>query len=187
MSKLVHGVGIFVIVFLTLWPLRYINPIADDLHLLTQGVGLMRTEGFLWVLNEWSSFSLNSAHITPLGGLWSALHIWTLDFLTTNTPLTIGTVWGFLRIAWISGAVVSTYIFLRTIRNIYHLSLMTPFIGLALLMATIQVHGYWSNDPVTSFPIASWAFCIIGFLFLTSVIRMVHFNSIKKHHLGLSL
>jgi hypothetical protein len=182
-SNLIAVVGVFALTFLSLWPLRYINPIADDLHLLTQGVGLMRTQGVLWVLNEWSEFSLSSSHITPLGGVWSTLHIWILDFVTSYTPLTIGTVWGFLRITWIAVAVVSAYLFMRTVVRTLHLPATTPLVGLAVLLATIQVHGYWSNDPVTAFPIASWAFCIIGFLFLSSLVQANHSNSLRSKHL----
>lgn len=169
--------------FLSLWPLRYVNPIADDLHLLTQGVGLIRTRGFFWVLNEWSDFGLDSSHITPLGGLWSTLHIWVLDLITSNTPLTIGTVWGFLRVAWITAAIMSVCLFLRTVGSILVLTPLTPLIGLSVLLSTIQVHGYWSNDPVTAFPIASWAFCIIGFLFLSSVIQIIKSNSARYGHI----
>ena len=35
-----------------------------------------------------------------------------------------------------------------------------------IFVGTLQVHGYWSNDPVTAFPVASWAFCVIGLVYL---------------------
>jgi hypothetical protein len=76
-----------------------------------------------------------------------------------------------MRVLAIAIAIQGALHFGRTITRWLKLSDSFNFIFLLVLLATIQVHGYWSNDPVISFPIASWAFCTIGFYFLSFLLR----------------
>lgn len=161
----------FLISVIFLWPLRLIMPIADDLHLITQGSGIMRRYGFVHVLNLWTDFSLSSAHLTPIGGVWSTIYVWITNQLALRTPLTLASAWGVMRVLAIAIAIQGALHFGRTITRWLKLSDSFNFIFLLVLLATIQVHGYWSNDPVISFPIASWAFCTIGFYFLSFLLR----------------
>jgi hypothetical protein len=164
--------SVFTLAVLALLPLRHVNPIADDLHLLAQGSGLMRTRGFLWVVDRWADFDLGSAHWTPLGGIWTAIHIWVVNQLALRTPMDIATAWGLGRIAWPALAIVSTFRFVRILVTRFSVPLYTPWLALLVLLATVQVHAYWSNDPVISFPVASWAFCIIGFTYLAELLKI---------------
>lgn len=151
---------------LGLWPLTTVNPIADDLHLLAQGSGLMRQEGFASVLRTWSTFDLNSAHLTPLGGVFTTFHVWVINQISMRTPLTIEDAWGLARMFWVIAAVVAACWFVRTVLRDF-VPWSWSWHGTSFVLLTIiQVHGYWSNDPVVAFPIASWAFCIIGFVYL---------------------
>jgi len=84
----------FLISVIFLWPLRLIMPIADDLHLITQGSGIMRRYGFVHVLNLWTDFSLSSAHLTPIGGVWSTIYVWITNQLALRTPLTLASASG---------------------------------------------------------------------------------------------
>lgn len=164
-------VSSFLVSVIFLWPLRLIMPIADDLHLITQGSGIMRRYGFMHVLDLWTDFSLSSAHLTPIGGVWSAIYVWITNQLALRTPLTLASAWGVMRVLAIAIAIQGALHFGRSIARWLKLSGSFNFILLLVLLATIQVHGYWSNDPVISFPIASWAFCTIGFYFLSFLLR----------------
>jgi hypothetical protein len=177
--------GVYAIVFATafvaLLPLRHVNPIADDLHLLAQGSGMMRTRGFLWVIGQWADFDLSSAHWTPLGGIWTAVYVWVVNQLALRTPMDISTAWGVGRIAWPALAIVSVFHFVRVAVPRLAVPWTTPWLSLLVLLATVQVHAYWSNDPVISFPVASWAFCVIGFLYLASLLKL---GSGSKHSMS---
>ena len=164
-------VSSFLVSVIFLWPLRLIMPIADDLHLITQGSGIMRRYGFMHVLDLWTDFSLSSAHLTPIGGVWSAIYVWITNQLALRTPLTLASAWGVMRVLTIAIAIQGALHFGRSIARWLKLSGSFNFIFLLVLLATIQVHGYWSNDPVISFPVASWAFCTIGFYFLSFLLR----------------
>jgi hypothetical protein len=173
-------VSSFLMSVIFLWPLRLIMPIADDLHLITQGSGTMRRYGFMHVLDLWTDFSLSSAHLTPIGGVWSAIYVWITNQLALRTPLTLASAWGVMRVLTIAIAIQGALHFGRSIARWLKLSSSFDFVLLLVLLATIQVHGYWSNDPVISFPIASWAFCIIGFYFLSFLLRATHSESWPK-------
>ena len=164
-------VASFLVSVIFLWPLRLIMPIADDLHLITQGSGIMRRYGFMHVLDLWTDFSLSSAHLTPIGGVWSTIYVWITNQLALRTPLTLASAWGVMRVLAIAIAIQGALHFGRSIARWLKLSGSFNFILPLVLLATIQVHGYWSNDPVISFPIASWAFCTIGFYFLSFLLR----------------
>lgn len=164
-------VSSFLVSVIFLWPLRLIMPIADDLHLITQGSGIMRRYGFMHVLDLWTDFSLFSTHLTPIGGVWSAIYVWITNQLALRTPLTLASAWGVMRVLAIAIAIQGALHFGRSIARWLKLSGSFNFILLLVLLATIQVHGYWSNDPVISFPVASWAFCTIGFYFLSFLLR----------------
>lgn len=161
----------FLISVVFLWPLRTISPIADDLHLISQGSGMMRLKGLRYVMDVWSDFSLSSAHITPLGGIWTSIYVWITNQLAIRTPLTLDSAWGILRVLSIAFAIQSVLHLGRTIARRLLLPGAFIYLVLLVLLATIQVHGYWSNDPVVAFPVASWAFCILGFYFLSSLLR----------------
>jgi hypothetical protein len=161
----------FLISVVFLWPLRTISPIADDLHLISQGSGMMRLKGLRYVMEMWSDFSLSSAHITPLGGIWTSVYVWVTNQLAIRTPLTLDSAWGILRVLSIAFAIQSVLHLGRTIARRLLLPDAFIFLVLLVLLATIQVHGYWSNDPVVAFPVASWAFCILGFYFLSFLLR----------------
>ena len=167
-------VSSFMMSVVFLWPLRLIVPIADDLHLITQGSGIMRRYGFMHVLDLWTDFSLSSAHLTPIGGVCSAIYVWITNQLALRTPLTLASAWGVMRVLTIAIAIQGALHFGRSIARWLKLSGSFNFIFLLVLLATIQVHGYWSNDPVISFPVASWAFCTIGFYFLSFLLRATH-------------
>ena len=167
-------VSSFMMSVVFLWPLRLIVPIADDLHLITQGSGIMRRYGFMHVLDLWTDFSLSSAHLTPIGGVCSAIYVWITNQLALRTPLTLASAWGVMRVLAIAIAIQGALHFGRSIARWLKLSGSFNFILLLVLLATIQVHGYWSNDPVISFPVASWAFCTIGFYFLSFLLRATH-------------
>lgn len=161
----------FLISVVFLWPLRTISPIADDFHLISQGSGMMRLKGLRYVIDMWSDFSLSSAHLTPLGGIWTSIYVWITNQIAIRTPLTLGSAWGILRVLSIAFAIQSVLHLGRTIARRLLLPHSFVFIVLLVLLATIQVHGYWSNDPVVAFPVASWAFCILGFYFLSFLLR----------------
>ena len=167
-------VSSFMMSVVFLWPLRLIVPIADDLHLITQGSGIMRRYGFMHVLDLWTDFSLSSAHLTPIGGVCSAIYVWITNQLALRTPLTLASAWGVMRVLTIAIAIQGALHFGRSTARWLKLSGSFNFIFLLVLLATIQVHGYWSNDPVISFPVASWAFCTIGFYFLSFLLRATH-------------
>ena len=167
-------VSSFMMSVVFLWPLRLIVPIADDLHLITQGSGIMRRYGFMHVLDLWTDFSLSSAHLTPIGGVCSAIYVWITNQLALRTPLTLASAWGVMRVLTIAIAIQGALHFGRSIARWLKLSGSFNFIFLLVLLATIQVHGYWSNDPVISFPVASWAFCTIGFYFLSFLLHATH-------------
>lgn len=164
----------FVLSTIFLWPIRKVSPIADDLHLISQGSGIMRQSGLLHVMDIWSDFSLSSAHLTPLGGIWTAIYVWVTNQLALHTPLTLATAWGVLRVLSIVIAIQSALHLGRTICQVLHLTNVFNFVLPLVLLSTIQVHGYWSNDPVVSFPVASWTICIIGFLFFSFFIRSLN-------------
>lgn len=164
----------FVLSIVYLWPLRLVSPLADDLHLLAQGSGLLRKRGLLHVLDIWSDFSITSAHLTPLGGLWTAIHVWLTNQLALRTAIHLDSAWGLLRIIWIALAIQSALHLSRTLTKVLSLPPTFNYIVLPILLGTIQVHGYWSNDPVIAFPVASWAICVIGFLYLSLLLRSMN-------------
>ena len=164
----------FVLSIVYLWPLRLVSPIADDLHLLAQGSGLLRRRGLLHVIDIWSDFSITSAHLTPLGGIWTAFHVWLTNQLALRTALHLDSAWGLLRIIWIALAIQSALHLARTLTKVLSLPSTFSYTALPILLGSIQVHGYWSNDPVTAFPVASWAICIIGFLYLSLLLRSLN-------------
>jgi hypothetical protein len=164
----------FLLSIVYLWPLRLVSPIADDLHLLAQGSGLLRRKGLLHVVDVWSDLSITSAHLTPLGGVWTAVHVWLTNQMALRTALQLDSAWGLLRIIWIAIAIQSALHLARTLAKALSLPSTFNFLVLPILLGTIQVHGYWSNDPVIAFPVASWAICAIGFLFLSLLIRSVN-------------
>lgn len=164
----------FVLSIVYLWPLRLVSPIADDLHLLAQGSGLLRKRGLFHVVDIWSDFSITSAHLTPLGGLWTAIHVWLTNQLALRTALHLDSAWGLLRVIWIALAIQSALHLSRTLTKVLSLPPTFNYIFITILLGSIQVHGYWSNDPVIAFPIASWAICVIGFLFLSLLLRSLN-------------
>lgn len=172
----------FIVSVVYLWPLRTISPIADDLHLISQGSGMMRLKGLRYVMGVWSDFSLSSAHITPLGGVWTSLYVWLTNQLALRTPLTIDSAWGILRVFSIALAIQSVLHLGRTISRLFLLPDTFIYVVLLVLLATIQVHGYWSNDPVVAFPVASWAFCILGFYFLSFLLRSTRTDLWTQRH-----
>jgi len=180
--SVVSVVSTFLASIIFLWPLRLIMPIADDLHLISQGSGIMRQKGFLHVLDLWTDFSLSSAHLTPIGGLWTAIYIWITNQLALRTPLTLSSAWGIMRVLSIAIAIQGALHFGRSIARWLKLPDSFNFILLLVLLATFQVHGYWSNDPVISFPVASWAFCTIGFFFLSFMLRSTNTDLWPKKH-----
>jgi len=133
-------VSSFLVSVIFLWPLRLIMPIADDLHLITQGSGIMRRYGFMHVLDLWTDFSLSSAHLTPIGGVWSAIYVWITNQLALRTPLTLASAWGVMRVLAIAIAIQGALHFGRTITRWLKLSDSFNFIFLLVLLATIQVH-----------------------------------------------
>lgn len=165
-SRIIRLTLVSMTTVLGLWPLTTVNPIADDLHLLAQGSGLMRQEGFASVLKAWSGLDFTSAHLTPLGGVFTTCHVWLVNQLSMRTPLTIEDAWGLARMGWMFLAVLAAcWCVKEVLRGVVSESWSwygTSFV----LLATVQVHGYWSNDPVVAFPVASWAFCILGFIYL---------------------
>ena len=164
----------FVLSIVYLWPLRLVSPIADDLHLLAQGSGLLRRRGLLHVIDIWSDFSITSAHLTPLGGIWTAFHVWVSNQLALKTPMHLDSAWGLLRVIWIALAIQSALHLGRTLTKFLSLPSTFNYIALPILLGTIQVHGYWSNDPIVAFPVASWAICVIGFLYLSLLLRSIN-------------
>ena len=172
----------FLLSVIFLWPLRLILPIADDLHLISQGSGIMRRYGFLHAVDLWTDFSLSSAHLTPIGGVWTAIYVWITNQLALRTPLTLSSAWGILRVLSIAIAIQSALHLGRSIARWLKLPDASNFIFLLVLLATIQVHGYWSNDPVIAFPVASWAFCTIGFYFLSFLLRSTNTDIWPKKH-----
>lgn len=163
----------------SLWPLTRINPLADDLHLLAQGSGMMRQEGFSTVLKTWTEFDLSSAHLTPIGGFLTTVQVWVANQLALRTPLSINDAWGLLRLAWLVGVILACVWCAGRFARFLSTSTPGPYLLAAVLLATLQVHGYWSNDPVVSFPVASWAFCIIGLLYLGALVS--HLESMSIH------
>ena len=164
----------FFLTVVFLWPLRLVSPIADDLHLVAQGSGLLRTRGLLYVIGKWSDFSLSSSHLTPFGGIWTAVYVWVANQIALRTPMTLTSSWGLLRVLVIALAIQSTLHFARTLSISISLPKSFHYIFLLVALGSLQVHGYWSNDPVISFPVASWAVCVIGFLYLSLLIRALN-------------
>ena len=41
------------------------------------------------------------------------------------------------------------------------------------LFTTLQIHAYWSNDPVGNYPLVGFGGSALGFVFLGSAIRFV--------------
>lgn len=167
-------VSSFFLSILFLWPLRLVSPIADDLHLVAQGSGLLRTRGLLYVIGKWSDFSLSSSHLTPLGGVWTAIHVWLANQLALRTPMTLTSSWGLLRVLWIALAIQSVLHLARTFSDLISLPKSFNYIVPLVVLGSLQVHGYWSNDPVISFPVASWSLCVIGFLYLSVLVRSLN-------------
>lgn len=158
--------AIGVVSLLSLWPLTRVNPIADDLHLVTQGSGLLRQQGLARVVGQWSEFDFSSSHLTPFGGVFTALHVWVANQLALRTPLTLVESWGVLRVLWISLVIVAAAWTGGRLLRMVGLQTTGPWAVALSLIASLQVHAYWSNDPVISFPVASWAFCVVGLLYL---------------------
>ena len=152
---------------------------ADDLHLLAQGSGMMRQEGFSAVLQTWTEFDLGSAHLTPIGGFLTTVQVWAANQLALRTPLSINDAWGLLRLAWLVGVILAAVWCSGRFSRFLSTRTPGPYLLATVLLATLQVHGYWSNDPVVSFPVASWAFCIIGLLYLGSLVS--HLDSAPNH------
>ncbi len=165
---------------LSLWPLTRVNPIADDLHLLAQGSGLLRQDGFGRVLGQWTEFDLASAHLTPVGGLLTALHVWVANQLSLRTSLTLDDAWGLLRVLWIVLAILATVWAADRLLRVAGLPSPGHWTVALSLIASLQVHAYWSNDPVVAFPVAPWAFCIIGLLYLGMTIEYLDSQSSNR-------
>lgn len=126
----------------------------------------MRREGFVSVLGQWVNLDFNSTHLNPLGGAFTATHVWIVNQLSLRTPLSINDAWGLIRIVWLTSAILSATWCLGRLSRLLSYSLPGPFVLVFILTSSLQVHGYWSNDPVVAFPVASWAFCILGLLYL---------------------
>jgi len=112
--------------------------------------------------------------LTPLGGIWTAIHVWVSNQLALRTAMHLDSAWGLLRIIWIALAIQSALHLARTLTKVLSLPSTFSYIALPILLGSIQVHGYWSNDPVIAFPVASWAICVIGFLYLSLLLRSLN-------------
>jgi hypothetical protein len=192
-SQWIRPSAVFALVGLGLNPLFSAPPLADDLQLLTVGSGLLRNSGLFEVASDWfiAGFQPSSTHVSPIGGVVSAIHVWVANQLTFRTPLSLVNSWSLLRVCWIALTIVAAgFLAKRFLRSWAHTSppsyLVLSIAGLVAL-SNLQIHALWSNDPVIAYPVASWFTAIVGLAYLSHLLYLCELQSKRLIHALISL
>ena len=167
------------LIILLFWPYADGSLIGDDLTLVVSALHAQQT-GESLLQYSWSLVQLSTSanHVLPLGGLLTAIVTWPLAWLG-SFGLSVPLLWAGLRIAMIILTLfVVAWSAIEWIapdaeRMLKRQLLWTVFLyGSAAAGALVQVHGYWSQDPVLAYGIAAWVSPILVFGFLGGIRRV---------------
>ncbi|MBU6148370.1 MAG: hypothetical protein KGP10_09405 [Actinomycetales bacterium] len=158
-----------------LWLARF-PVMQDDLQILTNGVAAIRADGVAHHFTANLITSVGPAHIVPFVTVPGTLHQ-----LAATAAIALGVdptvAWSMLRITWVVLALLAAAFFVtgwQQAGRTNRWGFTATYAGVAaVLLATVQVHVLWSNDPTVSYPIAGWAGCCAGFTLLGVVGRVL--------------
>lgn len=168
--------------------LASVPPVGDDLVVVAKGMShLVTADNFASFLWAETTEAISSTHVLPAGGAFTALYVSAAKVLAIG-PLTMSQSWGLLRVISVLVAAMSTAYFLysaRTLTGLPPVGVRRPFLTIycavaAVALATIQVHALWSQDPVISYPVASWFSVVLGMLLGAAVVRTWDSNSSRR-------
>jgi hypothetical protein len=116
------------------------------------------------------------ASFRPVGSVAGSLYNWTWISLSTRTGLSMQWIYALAKLLAFIGCSIAAAEFWVTVsrRSPDPISRRTAILcvtGAAVL--TAQLHGLWSNDPVTSYPMAGFASAALGFLVLVAIERFL--------------
>ena len=151
--------------------------LGDDLVVITDGFAARTSgESTLDYALDYADQMIAGGHVLPVGGFLSALQVSVVEVLS-RTGLSVSLSWGLARGVLIVSSLVTLAFTLGywidrvsqrpgSPRIIQH-ALAVYLLASAVLIGTLQIHGAWSQDPVLSYALASWATPLLGFVFFT--------------------
>jgi hypothetical protein len=149
----------------------YINPFvqADE-----GGTTLIDGLRFAW------KGATEGASFRPLGGVVGSATTWSMLSLSATFDIGMSTLYSALKFILILLCATSIAWFWKQ----FSASIGRPvrtfealvFVSLGLF-STLQIHAYWSNDPVANYPLVGFGATALGFVFLGCVMRFVRLRS----------
>ena len=174
-------IRVFQLLLITLlfWPYADGSLIGDDLTLVVSALHAQQT-GESLLQYSWSMIEIATSanHVLPLGGLLTAVITWPLAWLG-SFGLSIPLLWAGFRIAMVVLTLFVVawsaieWIAPETEGKLKRQLRWTVFLyASAAAGALVQVHGYWSQDPVLAYGIAAWVSPVLVFGFLGGIRRV---------------
>lgn len=140
--------------------------LGDDAVVLVTGARALRIDGsLLGYISETVAVSTSGNHVLPLGGLITSLAV---AFTVALGDAGVGslTAWGGIRLALVVAALLSAAWAAAQLmapgdavaqkRQRSDLVFQIFVLSGAVFLASMQIHGLWSQDPLLAYSLASW-------------------------------
>lgn len=179
LARLRWGAAIGLTVIGLAWMVQ-VPVIQDDLVDLAQGLGGLHTGGVWAHVRDQLPAAVSAKHVVPVAVVVGTAHqVVVTGLIGLGVDPTVA--WSVMRIAWVVLALLCATFFITAwsgeppqSRSEGVAMRTRTYAGVAaVLVATLQVHALWSNDPTVSYPVAGWAGCCVGLVFLGLVARVV--------------
>ena len=165
-----------VVTFAGLTPLLGLGLLGDDLVDYSYGLGQLWSGSLISHVSSMVGNANAGLHVLPIVGIARALHNQAASTLAT-TPLSVSQSWELLRVVWIIAGLVACSLTISAwtpltrlpARLARHRTLIAYSILSAVALATMQIHGVWSQDPVLSYSVFSWFSAVLGFAFFAAL------------------
>ena len=178
--RVIPAIAYLVVSYVVLYPILVSPVVADDyINPFVQadegGTSLLDGLRFAWTGSQ------EGASFRPFGGLVGSLVGWSTLWLSATfdvglTPLYFWLKYVLMLLCAMSIAWCWTQISLVVGRAISWFEALV-FISIALF-TTLQIHAYWSNDPVANYPLVGFGATTLGFVFLGLVVRFIRLKTI---------
>lgn len=178
--RVVWSIAYLVVSYVVLYPILVAPVVADDyVNPFVQaddgGPTLLDGLRYSWTgTTEGASFRL-------LGGMVGSAVNWSTLWLSTTFDIGITSLYLVLKFTLIILCAVSVAWFWNQLsmvigRRVGRFEALA-FVSIALF-TTLQIHAYWSNDPVANYPLVGFGAAALGFLFLGSAVRFTRLKTI---------